>query len=233
MMISVVLFALAASPVAIPESVQERAPRQIHFQLAEQLDSKSVLYFDFGGVVAQPDGQAQLNYLVDTLGFSAEALSDSPYFCWMQLHSKEIEYLKQKSSEYHIDLTDEGLASYSNVKRSSVRAVPGMSELIADLRQAGYEVNLVTNVRAENLDLIEPFRSLFNRVVHCPKHPGERQEAWEVEWAFHTMDPSQFLLIDDQEPNVLEARQLGMESIQFVNIESLREQFIKHGILGS
>lgn len=72
------------------------------FQAKEQLHLKPVIYFDFGGVIAQPDNQIQLTYLAETLGFPTEALRDSPYLRWMQLHSTEIDYLKRKSEEHQI-----------------------------------------------------------------------------------------------------------------------------------
>lgn len=99
------------------------------------------------------------------------------------------------------------------------------------LREMNYEVNLVTNIRSENFDLVEPFRSLFNEIVHCPKDSGERQEAWEMQWASHNMKPEQFLLIDDQEPNIREAHRLGMQSIQFENVDSLITKLMEQGIL--
>ncbi len=195
------------------------------------LHLKPVIYFDFGGVVAQPDSQIQLSYLVETLGFPSEALRDSPYLRWMQLHPKELDFLKQKSEEYHIHLTDDDLVQYSEIKRNSVREVPGIRELIMNLRKMNYEVNLVTNIRSENFDIVVPFLTLFNEVVHCPKTPGERREAWEMEWASHNMKPDQFLLIDDQEPNVREADRLGMQSIQFENVNSLTEKLIEQRII--
>ena len=173
-----------------------------------------LIYFDFGGVVAEPDSQVQRTHL-ETLGFPAEALSDSPYFRWMQLHPKEIDYLKQKSEEYHIPLTEDDLMRYSAVKRDSIREIPGIRALVKTLQELQYEVHLITNIRAENFDLVEPFRDLFHTIIHCPTKPGERREIWEMQWALHNKDPSQFLLIDDQEFNVLEAHRLGMQAILF------------------
>ena len=135
----------------IPAQAEKGYGKEIHqLQIGARL--KPVIYFDFGGVMAQPDSQVQLNYLVETLGFPAEALRDSPYFRWMQLHPSEISFLKQKAEEYQISLTDDDLIQYSEVKRNSVREIPGMRELVLSLRQMHYEVNLVTNIRSENFD---------------------------------------------------------------------------------
>ena len=113
----------------------------------------------------------------------------------------------------------------------SIQEIPGMRALVEQLRNIGYEVNLVTNIRSENLDLVEPFRPLFDQVVHCPKHPGERQAAWKAEWASHSIAPNQFLLIDDQEANIQEAKALGMEAILFQDAGSLKTKLIQHQIL--
>lgn len=189
-----------------------------------------VIYFDFGGVIASPDSQAQLDYLVDNLGFPREAVQDSPYLRWMQLHLAEIEYLSEIARAHQIYLTPGALVGYREAKRNSVQAVPGMAELVQKLRQMNYEVNLITNIRGENLDLLEPFKDLFDHVVHCPKDPGMRQAAWEAEWAGHNLHPAQLLLIDDQEPNVGEAQQLGIQAIQFQNADTLIQELLKRGI---
>lgn len=190
-----------------------------------------VIYFDFGGVMASPDRQMQLDYLVEKLGFPAEALQDSPYFRWMQLHPSEIDYLTQKALEYQILLTPERLEEYRKVKRNSIHEIPGMLELVKHLRQMHYEVDLITNIRPENLDLIEPFRNMFDHIVHCPKDPGERQEAWEMEWMQHGFNPSQLMLIDDQEANVDEAQKLGIQAIQFETVDAILKELVNRGIL--
>ncbi|HSX26785.1 MAG TPA: HAD hydrolase-like protein [Chlamydiales bacterium] len=190
-----------------------------------------VIYFDFGGVMASPDRQMQLAYLVEKLGFPAESLQDSPYFRWMQLHPSEIDYLTQKALEYQILLTPERLEEYRKVKRNSIHEIPGMLELVKHLRQMHYEVDLITNIRPENLDLIEPFRNMFDHIVHCPKDPGERQEAWEMEWMQHGFNPSQLMLIDDQEANVDEAQKLGIQAIQFETVDAILKELVNRGIL--
>lgn len=182
-----------------------------------------VIYFDFGGVMAGPDSEVQLNYLVGK-GFPQEAIAKSPYLRWMQLHDAEIAYLNAFGVPYSLE-------EYRDVKRNSVREIPGMSELVYALRRMNYEVNLITNIRPENLDLIEPYRAMFDHVVHCPKDPGERQVAWEMEWAQHGLMASDCLLIDDQLPNVNEAQNLGIQTIQFTNAAGLVEELAQRGFL--
>jgi FMN phosphatase YigB (HAD superfamily) len=185
------------------------------------------IYFDFGGVMAQPDREVQLDYLVEK-GFPKDAIQDSPYFRWMQLHLAEIEYLSKKALENHISFTPTVIEEYRLIKRSSVGEMPGMSDLVRTLRQMKYEVNLITNIRPENLILIQPFTSLFDRVVHCPKDPGERQEAWEMELAHHGQS---LMLIDDQELNVKEAEKLGIQAIHFQDVEKLIHELTHRSIL--
>ena len=106
-----------------------------------------------------------------------------------------------------------------------------MLELIGKLRAMNYEVNLMTNIRGENYSVVAPFEVLFDQVIHCPKSAGERKTSWENEWIGHAKSADQFLLIDDQEPNVTEAERLGMKSIQFKNVDLLTQQLIERHIL--
>lgn len=196
-----------------------------------QRETPKVIYFDFGGVMVQPDRQVQLDYLVEKLGFPRKEVENSPYLCWMQLHPEEVGFLTEKAKDNHISLTPEALEAYRIVKKNSVREIPGMSELVSVLRNMHYEVNLITNIRPENLDLIEPLRGKFDHIVHCPKDPGERQETWENERNQHGLKGSQFLLIDDQKPNIDEAEQLGIQAIQFQNVTALIEELAQRHVL--
>ena len=188
------------------------------------------IYIDFGGVTAESNPQRQLEWLVN-FGFPQEKIESSPYFQWMQLHPEEIAYLTQIGSELNIPFNVAALKDYEEIKSGSICEVPGMRALIEELRERGYEVNLITNIREENLSLIEPFQAMFDRVVHCPKDPGERQESWEIECSHSGLKTSQLLLIDDQEKNTKEAEQLGLLTIDFKDAETLRAQLIDLKIL--
>lgn len=209
------LFLIAASSIA-PLFAMQQQPK--------------VIYFDFGGVVAIPDRQIQMEYLIEKLNFPPVAIQDSPYLQWMQLHKEEVEYLSQIALAYQIKLTPEDLEGYRIAKRNSIHEIPGILELIEILRQKNYEVNLITNVRSENLDLIQPYVPFFDRIIHCPKDPGERREVWETELYRCVCPASQLLLIDDQTPNVIEAENLGLQAIPFDCVEHLIQALKNRGI---
>jgi len=194
-----------------------------------QSEQPKVIYFDFGGVMVQPNREMQLNYLIEELKFPKEAIQDSPHLCWMQLHPEEMKYLSQKASENQIVLSSDALEAYRKAKKDSLREIPGMKELVSNLREMGCEVNLITNIRPENLDLLEPFKPLFDCVILSPKDPGERG-LWESQWIEHRLLPSQLLLIDDQLPNVEEAVKVGLQSFQFQNITALVDELIQRGL---
>lgn len=215
-------FLCSACPISGLQEVFSKLKNQEFPEFA----SVKTVYFDFGGVMARPDPQIQLNFLVERIGFPEKAVQDSLYLHWMQLHPAEIEYLTQKAKEYRIPLTSEVWEQYRKIKRSSVREIPGMSEVIKTLRDLNYKTYLISNIRSENLDLVEPFMDQFDGFIHCPKDPGERQEVWRIEWIRQGLNPSEMVLVDDQKPNIDEARNLGIQAIQFQNVETLLKELI-------
>ena len=189
-----------------------------------------VVYFDFGGVVAITDAEKNLNYLVDLLGLPKEAVQNSPHLRWMQLHPDEIAYLQAKAGEFQLELSEENLEGYRLAKRAAVTPVAGVEELISELRKNGYTVNLISNIRSENIDLLEPYKPLFDRVILTPKNAGAR-EVWEREACLNGLTCSKLILIDDQLANVEEANRYGVQTIEFQSGDLLRKALIEKGIL--
>lgn len=104
--------------------------------------------------------------------------------------------------------------------------IPGMYELISSVKQAGYDLYVLSNANSRyyayemyveifdlfngitlssDLKLIKPHKEIFNRFCQI-----------------HNLTPSECLFIDDQLPNVQGARHAGWQAHQFVGVEELQ-----------
>ncbi|MBV6395659.1 MAG: Alpha-D-glucose 1-phosphate phosphatase YihX [Anaerolineales bacterium] len=115
-------------------------------------------------------------------------------------------------------------------------AVPGMAEMVAQLKQAGYALHLLSNITAEKFpQMIEahPVLNLFDSRILSGRvgliKPDPRI-------FIHTLNqlgrsPEACLFIDDNAANVESARGVGIPSILFQSAGQLESELIKLGIL--
>lgn len=114
--------------------------------------------------------------------------------------------------------------------------VPGMHDLVADLDSAGVPLFAITNFSHE---FFPPFRAewtgLFDRFRDIVVSGDEKlvkpdPAIYHLALARFGLEPHEAVFIDDNEPNVLGARALGIRSIHFKDAGPLRAELVELGL---
>lgn len=118
---------------------------------------------------------------------------------------------------------------------ASLKKMPGMYELIEELKARGIGVMLLTNVSKQYAEVLE------QRGHYDPfelKLLSYETGLWKPDAAIylHALEkanvrPEEAVFIDDQEQNVVAAQKLGIHGILFENLEQIKsklEELIEH-----
>jgi FMN phosphatase YigB (HAD superfamily) len=127
---------------------------------------------------------------------------------------------------------------------NDVRPIEGTIEIIKELRDLGYEINMASDIGTtvlRDLKARPQYQALLALFTHeksvdylnASGHPIKKpQLAYFTDYAQKFQDGKQYVIfIDDKEKNVTGARTAGMIGIVFKNPPQLRAQLVKMGIL--
>ena len=107
---------------------------------------------------------------------------------------------------------------------------PGMYELECDLKAAGYRLYGLTNWSLETFTLVRNrpvFNILDGMVISAEEHLLKPEpEIYHRLLDRWNLNPGECLFIDDNLANVLGARAVGIDSIQFTDASSLRQRLL-------
>lgn len=107
-----------------------------------------------------------------------------------------------------------------------LKPVPGMEQLVRELKQLGYSLHLLSNagIRFRRYSVRFPVFSLMDTI-----HISADMKLLKPDFRIYTkllqelaLAPEDCLFIDDMEENILGARAVGINSIRFVSWEDLR-----------
>ena len=110
--------------------------------------------------------------------------------------------------------------------------------LLRRLHAAGHPLFYLSNMPApyaDHLQAAHDFMALFGDGVFSARvhHNKPERAIFEVAAQRFGRAPGDLLFIDDHEPNILAARELGWRGIHFVGIEQTTEALREHGVLGT
>jgi putative hydrolase of the HAD superfamily len=198
--------------------------------MSEQInpDSIKVFLFDAAGVLFEKNlavGEA----LENELGLSKEAQLP----IWNELHRKlssgklSVKDFFNKLSEL-FDIEPENIRDvFVQSFEDSFKPMPGMEELLAKLKSKGNKLAVLSdttplfNESRKKFDIYKYFDKVFLSYEIGALKPDSKM--YETVIKDYKLEPSDFLFIDDQEKNVLAARQLGMQAVVFENTNQLEK----------
>ena len=107
--------------------------------------------------------------------------------------------------------------------------IPGMQELVEELKNRGYRLYGLTNWSAENIHVAFErfdFLSLLEGTVvsGIEKEVKPEPQIYRILLDRYALKPEQTVFIDDKEANVETARRLGMHGIVFSGAEEARRK---------
>jgi 2-haloacid dehalogenase len=116
-------------------------------------------------------------------------------------------------------------------------AFDGTVELLAELKVAGVRLYALTNWSGEKFDVSRerfPFLDWFEGILVSGHERMAKpdEEIFRLLFKRFSLVPESTVFIDDNPPNVAQARRLGMDAIHFTSAAALRTELEQRGLLG-
>ncbi|GAC1419808.1 MAG: HAD-IA family hydrolase [Flavisolibacter sp.] len=203
------------------------------------MTSIQTIIFDLGNVLIDWNP----SYLFDRI-FENEPQKKAYFFehiCTEHWHSKQdagrpIEQATNELVKIHPQWEDPIRAFYSRWKEMFHGPIQGSVEILKELKEKQYPLFALTNWSAELLQRSWedfPFLKWFQGMVVSGEEKINKpaKEIYFILLRKYQIDPKKALFIDDKKNNVVAAKQIGLEAIQFHSPIQLREEFKKYGVL--
>lgn len=221
---------------AIPPFIAASPIAEIH---SISTPIKSVI-FDFGGVLVKPDENVLISYLANSFGVSEDEIRKLQVseLQWIRVNDTEFRIWQNYAKErFNIDLSEDWRQKYQAEKIKAVRELPGIRELLTDIQNEGYTLEMLSNFE----EWMEPFldqfgyrdQSLFSHLYLSYKTKKEKPstDAYQCVLTDLQLHGHEIIFIDDQLKNVEAARKLGIDASHFTSAELLRKDLVARGIL--
>jgi len=200
--------------------------------------SRSVIVFDFGGVLAGSSYNLTCEHIAKRLHISFD---QAQQMMKIYKQAKDLgfrvnsEFWRQYGAGANILLPKDWNKEFDDIRRHTIALFPGMMELVRALKEKKYRVAMLSNVTSKRaqaireLGLYDPFNpavlSCDIRVSKPSKHafiillnlmPGVKAR--------------DCIFIDDKVENIEVAKKMGFDGIQFISRNQLVRELIKRGI---
>jgi len=122
------------------------------------------------------------------------------------------------------------------IVRKNFREIKGTRDVIKNLKESGYKLGLLSVHTREWIDYCEKkfkYHNLFDVVMYSFEVGISKPYTKAYQLLLSKMDttPSDSLFIDDSLKNVNSAKKLGINSVQFYNVDQLKRELKKLNLL--
>lgn len=200
------------------------------------------IVFDLGGVIAVTDRQEMILFIAKSLGISPKEASkaliglketslkgDTDNDYWVNE-----EYWIQYTRAKKIKLPHHWIEKLNEHRLKSVREMPGMLDLVKNLKKQGYQVALLSNVRRSQAIIKRKlgYYDLFNPTIlsYEIKMRKPRLSAYCYLLQQLNLPASEVIFIDDKLENVAAAKSVGINAILFKNPRQLVNSLKERGV---
>lgn len=191
------------------------------------------IVFDFGGVLVDWDP----HYLYDAyFGDRTQADWFLTHVCPMDWHTRmdagePVAECLAERKKLNPEWTAEIQLYYDRWLEMLHGQIPGMEELIRELKEKGYRILGLSNWSAELFQITRPHFRIFDliedRIISGEEHMIKPDEAiFRLLLDRFSLDAEESLFIDDNPANVAAARRVGLHAIRFHNTEQLRRELL-------
>jgi len=203
--------------------------------IAIQKTDIRVVVFDFGGVIAQADTTQMADFLTNSFNIDKNELSNAlrdMQNC-ISKGGSERQFWEQYAISKKVTLPNNWFDQFASIIKSSITEIPETLVIVKALQNHGYQTAMLSDVTQYQAEIIRKmgYYALFNPVILSyeigVKKPNP--EAFEILLKKLQVTASYVLFIDDRSENVEAAKNLGIESIQFINAKQLRKELEKRG----
>lgn len=196
------------------------------------------IIFDYGGVLLDWNP----HYLYDGVFGSAEKadwfLKNICTYEWNQQHDKgkPVAEGTQELVDIHPEWEREIRMYYDGFKQMMGGQIPGMEELIRELKREGLRIFGLTNWSDETFSRVRndyPIISLIEDMVVSGQEKLMKPDPKIFEIAVNRfcVKLDETLFVDDNQANVDAARAFGLNAVQFTGASELRNYFLTESVL--
>lgn len=194
--------------------------------------------FDYGGVICQPQPQADRARLARASGGPVGNFEAAYWQYRLDYDRAALDataYWQRVAADLGRSYTAAEIAELSRLDTASwLTLEPGSVDLIADLASAGQRLALLSNAPADVAEAVArlPLGRHFEHLVFsCAlKSAKPDPECFQATLALLDAEPGKVFFLDDRADNVAGAAALGIRSFQFTDAAAARADLARHGI---
>jgi putative hydrolase of the HAD superfamily len=196
----------------------------------------SLILLDFWGVIGVVQGPSDVEEMAACVGAGTEEFAQAywAHRSYFDAGGDCNEYWTRVAGDLGVTIDAETVAALRKIDdRSWSEVYPEMLKFVAELKQQGYRLALLSNAPS---DLVEHAQSvleglisefLFSSQLGLAK-PDPR--IFEVALQRLEVDPEDVVFVDDNAENVEAARRVGMRVVHHVSVEQTRVELARLGI---
>ncbi len=194
-----------------------------------------VVVFDFGGVIAQANTTKMADFLMNSFNIKKDELSNAlrDMQSFVSNGGSEKQFWEQYAISKKVTLPNNWFEQFTLIIKESINEIPESIAIVKTLQNQGYQTAMLSDVTQYQAEIIRKmgYYDLFNPVLLSyaigVKKPNP--EAFKILLRKLELEASCILFIDDRNENVEAARKLGIDSIQFISPQQLKEELERRG----
>ncbi len=206
--------------------------------------------FDFGGVLIKPNEDTVAQYLAKAFGVSENDIRDRDRevngeemrkLQWIGIDEEEFQMWIAFAKDIGKPIPDPNLwrEEYMKVKMEALETLPGIVELIRDLKEANYSLDILSNFPEWMQPLLDKLLDDLHRelgykpfdTIHLSYVTKRNKPDKDAFDGILQTKGNQTIFIDDQRKNIKGANDCGIRAIHFVSADQIRQELITHSVL--
>lgn len=197
---------------------------------------KTVVVFDFGGVIAQANTIQMADFLLSSFNINKDELSNAMRDMqnFISKGGSEKQFWQQYAVLKNVTLPNNWFELFGAIIKKSITEIPETLEIVKALQNQGYQTAMLSDVTQYQAEIIRKmgYYDLFHPVLLSyeigVKKPNP--EVFKILLEKLQKPASDVLFIDDRIENVEAAKKQGIDSIQFINPGQLKEELEERGV---
>ena len=195
--------------------------------------------FDYGGVICQPQPEADVALLAKAAGCTIQEFCDGYWAHRLDYDRGELDcvtFWQKVAASAGRSFTAAQIAELTRLDIESwLHLQPGTVTLIEDLAAAGYRLALLSNAPAEVADVMAALPVVAAHFEHCTfscylRAVKPQPEVYQAVLTLLGASPGEVVFLDDRPENVAGAEAMGIRSVHFTGPDEARAALARYGV---
>lgn len=199
-------------------------------------DKIKAVVFDFGGVIATVNTAQLAEFFTTHLCIDKKTLKEAmkEMQTYVSKGGSEEDFWEKYAISLGRPLPDHWFSRFDRVIQNSIIEIPESILIVKELQRQGYQTALLSDVTQYQANILRKlgYYSLFNPVLLSYETGVEKPnpDAFKNLLRKLKLPADSVIFIDDKMDNVEGAKNLGIDSIHFLNPNQLKQDLEKRGI---